>query len=305
MVALNDRRIMLLKRTGLFDDTSNIVVRRAMSCADLAAAYGLVHRVFVEKGFIPPTPNGLRIRAFEGLPEMATFVASVNGETVGVMSIVPDLEGIGLPSDQAFSEELGVLRSAGRKLCEITNLAVLGAYRRSNAFTELTRACFAQALAWKCDDIFIAISPGHALFFEEVLQFDALGGRRSYSAQKMDIVEGKRLNLRTVKELWSDVDRHLGDQAFLSDYYYQNNPYHNCVEEWTLQAAKAFLDAKLLHELFVERSRLLDWCTPQVRKVIESRWGRELFACVFGPADDEGLQQEDSKRNGLLCSASA
>jgi hypothetical protein len=283
MVESNNRRVALLKKMGLFDDRSNIVVRRAISYVDLAAAYRLVYRVFVEKGFVNPLPGGIRVRAFEGVPEMTTFVAEEDGEIVGVMSIVPDIKGLGLPSDQAFAGELGLLRSAGRKVSEITNLAVAAKYRRSNAFTELTRACFAQALAWKCDDIFIAISPGHAIFFEDVLQFDACGDRRSYSAEKMDIVEGKRLDLRRVEDRWLDLDRVMAEQAFLHAYYYQDNPYHDCVDLWSHLAVEAFFDARFLHELFVERSRLLDRCTPQEVKALRHRWGTKLFDRVFGP----------------------
>jgi hypothetical protein len=36
----------------------------------------------------------------------------------------------------------------------------------------------AHALSIGADDIFIAISPGHAGFFDEVLQFEPCGGRR-------------------------------------------------------------------------------------------------------------------------------
>ena len=163
------KRVALLKRVGLFDRQNHeVVVRRATSVADLAEAYTLVHDVFVEQGYIHPAPTGIRVRAFEALPQMVTFLAQIDGKTVAVMSIVQDSSALGLPSDKAFAKEIGVLRAQGRRLCEITNLAVLSEYRRSNAFPELTRATYAQARAWHCDDEFIAISPGHATFFEDV-----------------------------------------------------------------------------------------------------------------------------------------
>ncbi|KPK49027.1 MAG: hypothetical protein AMK72_05570, partial [Planctomycetes bacterium SM23_25] len=119
MSSVTDRfakKVALLKRLGLFDaDDRSVVVRRAIVRDDLARAYRLVHDVFVDKGYIDPGPNGIRIRLFEALPEMATFVAEVDRRIVAVMSIVPDSEDLGLPSDKAFSQELDGLRSAGRR----------------------------------------------------------------------------------------------------------------------------------------------------------------------------------------------
>jgi hypothetical protein len=280
MLACEDKlvkKVALLKRLGLFDPNSPVTVRRAVSRKDLQAAYQLVHSAFVEKGYIEPRPGGLRIRTFETLPEMATFVAELEQEIIAVMSIVPDSEAMGLPSDGAFGQEIDSLRRSGRRVCEITNLAVVGQHRRSNAFPELTRACFAQALAWQCDDIFIAISPGHAAFFEGVLQFEPFGDQRSYSAEKEDVVEGKRLDLGTIDERWRQADRDLGDGAFLHDYYFKHNSYHHCVRRWSSVARRAFLEPELLRELFVEQSGFLQRCRPEVLEAICRCWGDAVF----------------------------
>lgn len=282
---LSEKRIGLCRKMGLFGAIEEgVTVARAITAAELEAAYELVHDVFVEKDYIPPMPGGIRLRPFEGVPRMATFVARDRGRVVGVMSIVPHHPELGLPSDQAFCKEIGELRAAGRQVCEITNLAVKGQYRRSSAFTELTRACFAQALAWKCDDVFIAISPGHAMFFEGVLQFDSCGDQRSYSAEKMDIVEGKRLDLREVSERWADVDAVLGENALLVRYYLTDNPYHQRVGPWAEVAEIAFLQPQLLRRLFVERSGLLDRLGEEALAILRREWGAGLFRMVWGQA---------------------
>lgn len=276
-----EKRVGLCKRMGLFGAAeAGVTIARAITASDLEAAYRLVHDVFAEKGYIDAMDGGIRLRPFEGVAEMTTFVARDGGRIVGVMSIVPDHPDFGLPSDKAFTDEIGALRDAGRRVCEITNLAVKGEYRRSSAFTDLTRACFAQARAWHSDDIFIAISPGHAMFFEGVLQFDACGDQRSYSADKMDIVEGKRLDLHEVDRRWADVDRALGDAAFLGTFYYDDNPYHDLVVPWAEQAERAFLTVGLLRRLFVDCSGLLHRCSDEVLDVFRRTWGDELFALV-------------------------
>ena len=275
------RKVILFKKMGMFGQGGDIRVRRAVSLEDLAAAYQLVHDAFVEKGYISPRPGGIRVRKFETLPEMATFIAEVGRRVVAVMSIVPDSVEFGLPSNEAFSEELDSLRRMGRSVCEITNLAVANEFRRSNAFPELTRACYAQALAWDCDDIFIAISPGHSAFFEEILRFDHFGDSRSYSAEKMDIVEGKRMDLRTIEDRWHQADQELGEAAFICDYYCQHNRYHEYVRVWTAIARRAFMDPTLLRPLFVERTGFLTRCSSGDQEAIRGRWGDSLFEEVL------------------------
>lgn len=276
------RKVALLKRVGLFDaNDRSVVVRRAIVRDDLIRAYRLVHDVFVDKGYIDPGPNGIRIRLFEALPEMATFVAEADGQMVGVMSIVPDSPDMGLPADKCFKTELDRLRDAGRKVAEVTNLAVLSAYRRSNAFMELAKPVLAQALSAGCDDVFIAISPGHARFFQDVLQFEPWGERRSYSDEKMDIVEGKRWNLRTLERRLLDCDRLLGDDACLHEHFFPGNAYHQYVRPWALMAKRAFLDPDVLRALFVKRCHLLERCSPEQRLAISRRWGSTIFADVY------------------------
>jgi len=276
------KKVALLRRMGLFNpDDASITVRRAIAEHDLREAYRLVHDVFVESGYIDPQPHGMRLRPFEALPETATFVADAGGQIVAVMSIVEDDEDLGLPSDKAFGKELDALRREGRRLSEITNLAVGKAYRRSNAFSELTRACFAQALWWGCDDIVIAISPGHAPFFQDVLQFDPVGDQRSYSSDKLDIVEAKRMDLREIEGRWKEADRLLGNDAFLIDYYYHRNPYHARVGPVATLAKRAFLDPERLRRLFVAPYNFLDAFTAEQRQALCRRWGQGLYAEVY------------------------
>jgi len=279
------KKVALLKRMGMSaEGDTSVIVRRAITGHELERAYELVHQVFVEKGYIHPEMKGIRIRPFEALPEMATFVAQTEGEVVGVMSIVPDSPDFGLPSDHAFAAELDAFRLRGRRVCEISNLAVDPAYWRSNVFPELTRACFAHALAWGCDDMFIAISPGHAQFFEDVLQFSHAGDARNYAAGKDDIVEGKCMDLRTIERRAMDVDRQLGDQAFLHRHYFTNNPYHACVGPWARIARQAFLKPETLRALFIERTGLLEHCSPEQRDGLCHRWGTLVFDAVYHEA---------------------
>ncbi|MBE3039716.1 MAG: hypothetical protein IMZ62_13015 [Chloroflexi bacterium] len=278
------RRVARFRRFGLLDGCGpEVVIERAVSIQDLAAAYSLVYRVFHdERSYIAPQQGNMRLRVFEALPETATFVAKVGGHVIAVTSLVPDSPDLGLPSDQAFGRELGQLRAGGRLVASVTNLAVDPMHRNTPVFFDLTRCCFAQAMTSGYDDLFISISPEHGVFFEHVLLFEPCGGRRSYSEKIVDIVEGKRLDLRTIERLAIDRDALLGPEAFLHDFYFSGNPFGRCVKVWAEQAARLFSAVDPLRELFVTRTGFLARCTPEELEAIRRRWGSVLGQVLAG-----------------------
>jgi hypothetical protein len=142
------RRLALFKRMGFFGaNTLGYEITRATTLDDLVAAYSLVHDCFVERGYILPHPSGMRLRCHEAANEMATFVAKLNGQVIGVQSIIADSEDLGLPADGAFRREIDVLRNQGRCVYEATNEAIASLYRRTSLAVELIQPIFAQTLS--------------------------------------------------------------------------------------------------------------------------------------------------------------
>jgi len=283
----SSRRMALLRRAGFFSGLPPAVeITRAVTLEDLLEAYRLVHDVFVDQGYIHPRPDGLRLRAFEALPDTATFVARSEGRVVGVTSVVMDSAEFGLPSDNAFSQEVEALRSQGRKVCEGTNWVLAEAYRNSPVLTELMRCSFAQARSAGFDDFIGVVSPGHARFFC-LLGFEQLGPLRSYSREIDDPVVLMRLDLKRVDERIVDVENGESDEdeAVLKRYYIDTNPYHAYVNEWAREARELFSDEESLRDLFVEKGRLLRQCSSAHLRAICERWGTEIFAKVCGPAE--------------------
>ena len=275
------RRVRLLKRAGLLGHTAKWAsITRAISCEDLHQAYQLVHDVFVEKGYIEPQSGALRVRSYEASAEMATFVAKTEGRVVAVLSIVPDSDDLGLPSDRAFQEELDELRLEGRKIAEITNNAVAPEYRKTPLFMELIRACMAHALSMGIDNVFVSSNPGHAGLFRGILQAEPWGRRRKYSQKDGDLVEGTCWDLSGLEERFKAADSILGSLAFLHRSFYSENPYRRYVRPWTSMARRSFVDSQLLRLLFVERTGLLDRLSDEERSVIRRRWGPEIFDAV-------------------------
>jgi hypothetical protein len=280
------RRVARIRRAGMLDESQQLAVHQASTADELAQAYSLVHDVFVYQGYIEPQPGSMRLRAFEALPDMVTLVAKSDDRVVATMSVVPDSADLGLPSDLAFGKELDLLRAQNRRLAEVTNLALDPAWRNSGVFFELSRACAAHSLTSGLDDLFISISPGHSIFFETILGFESFGDRRNYSDCREDIVQGLRLDLTRFEHRVRRRDALLGNEAFLRHWFFENNPHYQAVD-WSRQLARrAFLNSRLLRELFVTRSNYLARCDGEVLEVLRQRWGSDILAAVWPQSVD-------------------
>jgi hypothetical protein len=275
------RRIDRFRRAGLLEHVDAIHIEQAVTADELRAAYSLVHDVFVFQNYTTPQPGGMRLRPCEALPDMATFVAKVNGRVIAVMSLAPDAPGLGLPSDKAYRNELDALRRQGHRINETTNLAVADEYRNSPAFFELVRCGVAYSLNNGFDDNFISISPGHAMFFQAILSFEECGGRRNYGGATVDMVEGMRLNFHTMEAKMLQADASLGDAAFLHDWFFKSNPHFASTAKSAVKAAGNFMDPGFLRQVFVEQEDLATRWGPEAMEAIRNRWGSQLFAKVF------------------------
>ena len=275
-------RVRLFQRTGMLGGRPFAgEILRATTAETLTEAYRLVHDIYAQEEYILPEPTGIRIRPFEACPEMSTFVGIADGEVVGVMSIVPDSPDLGLPSDHVFGDELDGMRAEGRRVAEVTNLAIGSGHRKSDLFFQLTKACFAQTANWHHDNAFIAICPRHTPFFRDVLQFKPCGMPRNYSDEVTDIVDGMTMDFRTNTHQYIEIDKLLGDEAFLHATFFQKNPFYKLCKEWSAVAPKMFRDHKFLQVLFVDAGKLLDRCSWDELEAIRRRWGAHVFAKVF------------------------
>jgi len=276
------RRMALLRRAGLFGvDTKGAVIRRAVTVEDLAAAYELVHETFLERGYVRPQPGGLRVRVFEALPAMATFVADADGTIVAVLGLAVDSPDIGLPADEAFYEELRPLRSGGRLVCEVTNQVIVPTYRSCAVATELMRCMFAHALLIGCDELTMTVSACHVPFYQ-LLGFETASPIRSHSDEVYDPTILMRVNVGQLIE-WVEGPDDRSDAAtlFIKFRCLAGNTYREKVADWAEEARATFAHPAALHKLFVERSDLLARLPDRERDVIRERWGTEVFDVVM------------------------
>jgi len=277
------RRLKLLKRSGMFGQLPpDVSVTRAVTTNELAEAYELVHDVFVERGYIQPTAGRIRVRTYEALPTLATFVAKAGGRVVGVQSLAADDPDLGLPSDLSFRAEIDQMRAGGALVCEAINQAIAPDYRRTAVPTELMRALYAQGVRDHCDRLVTTISPGHVKFYE-LLGFRQISETRSYSPDIEDPVVVMLIDMNALlRRMETTVPGDGTFEGWFKEYYVTTSPYPQRVDGWASWAGAVFQDPAALRELFVDRSGLLAHCTQEQREVLRKRWGEEVFTAVCG-----------------------
>lgn len=224
-----ERHLSVLRRRGMFSRADpSIRLGWARTPGEFSQAYRLVHDSFVERGYIKPHPVGMRLRVYEALPEMATFVALHENKVVGVQSILSDTTSFGLPSDASFQQEIDALRSGGRFVCEGTNQAVDPAWRKSALPTELMQVALAYALDSSCQELITTVSPTHASFYA-LMGFRQVSQARSYSREVDDPTVVMAMDTARFRSGDIHVSSIISD--FMLKWAYTDNPYRSSLRQ--------------------------------------------------------------------------
>lgn len=154
----------------------------------------LVHEVYVSHGY---RDAGRPRRRHAVTARRAVFVAGFSGEVIGTLSLLRD-SARGLPADTLYGAELAALRGRGRRLAEVSALAVAPAWR--GAALTLVRplvqlvGIYARDLE-AVDELCITVHPRHAAFYERRLGFVRFGAEKPYGAVNGSPAVGLRLDL--------------------------------------------------------------------------------------------------------------
>ncbi len=277
------RRMKLLEQQGCFHfGTKSITIQRATTADDLLAAYNLVHDTFQEEGRSFPHPTPQRMRIFQALPNTATFVAKNQNATVAVVSVVEDTPGLGLPSDNTCGQEIQALRRSASRICQIANLSIAPAFRRTAVLTELLRCCFAHLQAISCQQAITTFKPGHQAFYE-LMGFETIGTYLHDTDPNQTPTLLANLNLQKLFKIIDNVKfGENSDLATLKHYYLDSNPYLIQIEDWIAEAQQAFANAVFLRRLFVEMTNILVDSTPDELLVIREFWGENAWLDALG-----------------------
>lgn len=201
----------MLHGTGTLDVAIDVGV--ATTRAEFEAASRLVHACYVRRGYVKPSADG-HDTAHLARSSPAVFVARAGATIVATVSLIVD-SARGLPCDALYGAELATFRAAGRRLAEVSRLAVSEDWRggRLGAMRTLVRGVgvYGREMA-RVDDLCIAVHPRHAAFYEARLRFRRFGILKAYDAVNGAPAVGLRLDLH-------ELDRPLDDASFAGSVF--------------------------------------------------------------------------------------
>jgi hypothetical protein len=224
----------------------DLVIRPALSRAELESAYELVYENYRFREYIPANSSRLRLTIFNAFPSTITFVGVLRGEVIATVSLIPDTP-VGLPMDEIYHDEVQSLRDAGRRLAEVTMLADrrLSARRSLTMVLTLMKLVFDYStLSLKATDLCITVNPHHDKFYHEYLLFSPLGGLRAYPSVSGNPAIARRLDLERVEEECQ------GRPMLLRRFYENRTPVSLFEQRYRMTAAD-------LRYFLVERAQIL------------------------------------------------
>jgi N-acyl amino acid synthase FeeM len=158
---------------------SNLNATVASSREELKAAGELVMRRYAWRGYMVDARALDHPAPGESTSAAITFIANdAAGETVGTLTL--GLDGpSGLSVDDTYRSELDAVRGAGRRVCELTRLAVdEGAHSKSVLAALFSHAYLLGRVLHRATDVFIEVNPRHVAFYERALGFVVAAGER-------------------------------------------------------------------------------------------------------------------------------
>ena len=149
-------------------------VRLADSTRQRSKASMLINSMYSWRGYatdaleLPqqPSPNSITLEASSGKRLFGTLTLGLDSED-------------GLLADKLYQHEIDILRSQGRRVCEITKLAFNPKYSSKEALASLFHLAYIYARnIYHATDVLIEVNPRHAAFYEKRLGFKQIGEQR-------------------------------------------------------------------------------------------------------------------------------
>jgi hypothetical protein len=162
-----------------------IVVKIASEPNEWEQAFRLDAANDRDRGHETITSKAYRFTPYHALPDTTLFVAREAGRVVVTCTLVADNTLLGLPMEAVYGAEVDGLRQQGRRLAEITSLAVAELSQREflPVFTSMLRLMKQYHVSRGGDTWVITIDPRHRNFYCKVLGYQPLGPCKAYALE--------------------------------------------------------------------------------------------------------------------------
>jgi hypothetical protein len=148
-------------------------IRLVDSPVQRSKASSLIERMYSSRGY---NTEGTKVISYN--PNRLTFVATSDQQLSGTLTLGIDAEE-GLFADELYEKELNMFRKNGRKICEVSKLAIEPQCSSKELFASLFHLAYIFAyILHEVNDAFIEVNPRHANFYKHMLGFCQIGEKR-------------------------------------------------------------------------------------------------------------------------------
>lgn len=262
--------------TKQIPNVGEVTYKIASSRDELERALQLVYREYLRRGYILPKyyKSGLRITLHNAVPGTTVFIALHEGEVVGAVTLIPDSP-LGLPMDQEYQSDVDSLRQAGRKICEVGQLATQTELFGQRFFSmfNFNKLSFVLGLlkplhdyaayAARLNDICIVVSPKATIF--KFLFFEPIGPVKYYGFDRISVKRKPAVACRLDLHAFSEQAEQKRLGLYKMVFGEQTPP-----EVFDGRYAMTVEDLKYF---FVEKSDIFRQATPAQRQQLQA-WYR-------------------------------
>lgn len=146
-------------------------IRLAHSNERVNSASMLVQRKYASRGYLSS--------GFQKEPERITLMAFQDDKVIGTLTLGLDTQQNGLLVEELYKTEIDQLRAKGRKVCELTKLAVDQSRGSKQVLASLFHISYIYGRVMQgYTDVVIEVNPRHVAFYRRMLGFKEFGPER-------------------------------------------------------------------------------------------------------------------------------
>ena len=161
------------------DDDAALHITVAKRPEQFAAAWNLIRERYAWRGYQLEHPADARAESrHERSSQEITFLVASDHATIGTLTL--GLDGAhGLRAEAAHRDVIDPFRIAGRRVCEITHLALAKGVNSKAVLASLFSLAHAVGrTVHDVSDVFIEVNPRHVAFYSRVLGFLVAAGEK-------------------------------------------------------------------------------------------------------------------------------
>jgi len=236
-------------------------------------AWHMVYGTYRNINYVNADSSELRMVLQDASPATTTFMVedAIDSRAMATFTLTPDSP-LGLPLEAYYAAEVGALRSAGRKPCEISKLVACSPAADDQPGIEVLLNAFKLAFLTArrleaCTDFVIAVIPRHAPYYRRLLMFEPLGEARSYRSLNGLETVPMRLDLLRAEDLYREKFGRLPGPKNL--YRFFINDEDPAILDW-LRCERRPMSSEDFRHFFMEQTRIYEEASQEDRLVLNS-----------------------------------